>query len=43
MPTQGWVRFDPTPRSDGVNPATLSDLPFDIADYLDIPEEAIQP
>jgi transglutaminase-like putative cysteine protease len=42
MPTQGWVRFDPTPRGDGVNPATLGNLPFDVAQYLDIPEpEAI--
>jgi len=36
MPTQGWVRFDPTPRGDGVNPATSDRLPFDIAEYLDI-------
>ncbi len=26
MPEQGWVRFDPTPRSDGVNPSTVDDL-----------------
>ncbi len=26
---QGWVRFDPTPRSDGVNPATTADMGFD--------------
>ncbi len=43
MPTQGWVRFDPTPRGDGVNPATLDDLPFDLADYLDIPVPVIPP
>lgn len=43
MPTQGWVRFDPTPRGDGVNPATLGDLPFDVADYLDIPAAATPP
>ena len=36
MPTQGWVRFDPTPRGDGVNPATSDGLPFDVAAYLDI-------
>jgi hypothetical protein len=36
MPTQGWVRFDPTPRGDGVNPATSDGLPFDLAEYLDI-------
>jgi transglutaminase-like putative cysteine protease len=38
MPTQGWVRFDPTPRGDRANPATTADLPFDIDAYLDIPE-----
>lgn len=43
MPSQGWVRFDPTPRGDGVNPATLADLPFDIADYLDVPEAVAPP
>jgi transglutaminase-like putative cysteine protease len=37
MPSQGWVRFDPTPRGDQVNPATLGDLPFDVAQYLDVP------
>jgi len=36
MPTQGWVRFDPTPRGDGINPATSDGLPFDVAEYLDI-------
>jgi len=40
MPAQGWVRFDPTPRGDGVNPATLGDLPFDIGEFLDVPEAA---
>ena len=43
MPSQGWVRFDPTPRGDGVNPATLADLPFDVADYLDVPEPVVPP
>lgn len=43
MPTQGWVRFDPTPRGDGVNPATLGDLPFDVAEYLDFPEVVAPP
>lgn len=28
LPSQGWVRFDPTPRADGVNPTTLDELPF---------------
>jgi transglutaminase-like putative cysteine protease len=36
MPTQGWVRFDPTPRAGGDNPATSLDLPFDLAAYLTI-------
>jgi transglutaminase-like putative cysteine protease len=38
MPTQGWVRFDPTPRSDGTNPATLGGIPFDVRPYLAPPE-----
>ena len=38
MPSQGWVRFDPTPRGDGANPSTLADVPFDVAEYLEIPE-----
>jgi len=42
MPTQGWVRFDPTPRSDGVNPTTYeaieTSLGFPITDYLDVPD-----
>jgi transglutaminase-like putative cysteine protease len=37
MPTQGWVRFDPTPRGDGINPTTVGELPFDAATYLDVP------
>jgi hypothetical protein len=38
MPTQGWVRFDPTPRGAGDNPATLSGLPFDPAYLAGLPE-----
>jgi hypothetical protein len=44
IPSQGWVSFDPTPRSDGANPATSYDameeaLGYDLAAYLDqIPE-----
>ena len=34
----GWVRFDPTPRADGINPAT--DLGFDPR-TVTLPEEAI--
>jgi transglutaminase-like putative cysteine protease len=26
MPSQGWVRFDPTPRGDGVNPSTSAGI-----------------
>jgi transglutaminase-like putative cysteine protease len=26
MPSQGWVRFDPTPRGDGVNPSTSAEI-----------------
>jgi hypothetical protein len=40
IPSQGWMRFDPTPRSDGLNPnaayRNLRDqLGFDIAEYFD--------
>jgi transglutaminase-like putative cysteine protease len=38
MPAQGWIRFDPTPRGDYVVP-TLDGIPFDIAEYLAIPEQ----
>jgi transglutaminase-like putative cysteine protease len=37
MPNQGWVRFDPTPRNDDANPASINDLPFDVVPYLEIP------
>ncbi len=36
MPTQGWVRFDPTPRPDGANPAYSNALPFDVSAYLEV-------
>ncbi len=38
MPSQGWVRFDATPRLDGVNPSAASALPFDITPHLEILE-----
>ncbi|MDJ0954300.1 MAG: transglutaminaseTgpA domain-containing protein [Acidimicrobiia bacterium] len=42
IPTQGWVRFDPTPRSDGINPSTFgnaeNDLGFDLTSYLEVPD-----
>ncbi len=41
MPTQGWVRFDPTPRRDAINPSTYglaeAELGFPITEYLDVP------
>jgi transglutaminase-like putative cysteine protease len=40
MPTQGWVAFDPTPRSDGINPATSEGLPFGVIEYLASSPEA---
>lgn len=44
MPTQGWVRFDPTPRGDGVNPTTYEEietsLGFPLTNYLDVPDPA---
>ncbi|MEA3503015.1 MAG: hypothetical protein U9R47_09600, partial [Actinomycetota bacterium] len=49
IPSQGWVSFDPTPRSDGANPATSYRtmevaLGYDLAGYLDqIPEPVRTP
>ena len=47
IPSQGWVRFDPTPRSDGVNNPTSSDLTdilgFDATAYLARVEEPERP
>ena len=44
MPTQGWVRFDPTPRGDRINPSTLEaievSLGFAVGDYLEVPDPA---
>jgi hypothetical protein len=39
MATQGWVRFDATPRTDNVNFSEASTLPFDITAYLDVPPQ----
>lgn len=37
---QGWVRFDPTPRSDGVNPSlTETEVGFDPRVFLPAPAE----
>ncbi len=39
IPSQGWIRFDPTPRPDPVNPPTVADvadqLGFDPIAYLE--------
>ncbi len=48
IPNQGWVSFDPTPRSDGANPATsyraMEDaLGYDVAVYLDQIPEPVRP
>jgi transglutaminase-like putative cysteine protease len=37
MPTQGWVRFDPTPRDNTA--ATTAAIPFEVAAYLEVPEQ----
>ncbi len=40
MDDQGWVRFDPTPRSDNINPATTRDIiGFDPRNFIPAPEE----
>ncbi len=42
LPTQGWVRFDPTPRGDEINPTTYgaaeTELGFSLTSYLDVPD-----
>ncbi|MGH8874481.1 MAG: transglutaminaseTgpA domain-containing protein, partial [Acidimicrobiia bacterium] len=43
MVGQGWVRFDPTPRADGVNPATTAQVGFDPRAFLPGPEDLEQP
>ena len=48
MPSQGWVRFDPTPRPDRINPTTAADvadeLGYDLVAYFDqIPEVVLTP
>ncbi|MFQ5947668.1 MAG: DUF3488 and DUF4129 domain-containing transglutaminase family protein [Acidimicrobiia bacterium] len=40
MPTQGWVRFDPTPRSDRINPATIESIPFEVTPYLEVQQQS---
>ncbi|HEX9645063.1 MAG TPA: transglutaminaseTgpA domain-containing protein [Acidimicrobiia bacterium] len=45
MPSQGWVRFDPTPRGEGDTPQAFelvnAELGFDLTDYLDVPPSAL--
>ncbi len=47
IPGLGWVRFDPTPRGDGVNPTTYSDvtslLGFDLTSYLNLADPSLIP
>jgi transglutaminase-like putative cysteine protease len=42
MAGQGWIRFDPTPRGDRVNPATVSELGFDPGLFLPEPIDPTQ-
>ena len=37
LPGQGWVTFDPTPRSDEINPSFVSEVGFEPAEYLPAP------
>jgi hypothetical protein len=40
MDGQGWVRFDPTPRSDGANQSlSVTSVGFDPRDYIPQPDE----
>ena len=42
MAGQGWIRFDPTPRADGSNPATTGALGFDPVGFLPEPADPTQ-
>lgn len=42
MEGEGWVRFDPTPRADGSNPATASAVGFNPSEYLPAPADPSQ-
>lgn len=37
FPGQGWVRFDPTPRGDEINPSFVEGVGFEPSDYLPAP------
>ena len=46
MNGQGWVRFDPTPRGDGINPSTnvnAAGVGFNARDFIPEPEDLIDP
>ena len=46
MNGQGWVRFDPTPRGDGINPSTNFNavgVGFDARNFIPDPEDLIDP
>jgi hypothetical protein len=46
MNGQGWVRFDPTPRGDGINPSTnvnAAGVGFDARNFIPEPEDLIDP
>ena len=47
MPSQGWVRFDPTPRPDRINPSTIAQLEqqlaIDVRSFLDIELPTVAP
>jgi transglutaminase-like putative cysteine protease len=47
IPSQGWMRFDPTPRSDQLNPNPTyrrleTELGFDVAAYLGLVPEPVR-
>lgn len=47
MPAQGWVRFDPTPRSLGDTPQTFetvaNELGYSFTAFLEIPDPVVSP
>ncbi len=46
MNGQGWVRFDPTPRGDQVNPSAnvnAAGVGFDARNFIPVPEDVVDP
>lgn len=41
LDAHGWVRFDPTPRSDGINPSASGELAFDPGDFSLPPDVSV--